>query len=123
MQDFYAQSQHNEFNSKFSGQLAAIQTPVDIDDFQFQKLEYRERTAYALEHTMKVNVLLQINPSYVNFKQIKHQNDIGRLTAGVMPKFCFATGDQLGTIRVWNLDMRESLFCLRKSDCDQAFPI
>ena len=65
---------------------------------------------------MKVNCLTQINPEFCNFKQIQSPSDIGKFTGGLVPKISFASGDSLGTIRVWNVDLRESVFCLKKEE-------
>jgi len=73
MQDFYANQKHVEFNSHFAGMGDKsggndFSTPLDLDCNQ--RLEYKERTCYSLEHTLKVNCLVQLNPNYINFKQI-----------------------------------------------------
>jgi WD40 repeat protein len=41
----------------------------------------------------------------------------------VVPKLCFASADALGTIRFWNLDIKESLFCLKVPDVRDSYPI
>lgn len=45
-------------------------------------------------------------------------SDIGKFTGGLVPKISFASGDALGTVRVWNVDLRESIFSLKKPEAN-----
>jgi FtsZ-binding cell division protein ZapB len=70
-----------------------VDETIDVD-----QINYQERFSYSLEHYGKITALVLLDHKYLGFTS----NTPGQA-------FYFASADALGTVKIWDLDQKESL--------------